>query len=161
MRGSRRRTRKTITSKNNFMKTKDGKNVTIEDITAENYAVPAGEERYYHVKIEVKQYNPKTGQKISRPAIQKFGPKMYRAIVSVQLLKMGYEMEVLHDPTEWEKEQAVRIAQMRAAQDERAERDAAEKREEEKAAMKAEILAELKAAGVIPAEPERTGRRAR
>lgn len=127
---------------------KNGRDLPIEQITSENYVVPSGEEHVYHVKIEVKQFNPKTGERISRPRIQKFGMKTWESSVRDSLRKQGYTMEILHDPNTW-------IAQNRA----QIESLKAQNRESEKAALKAEILAELKASGIIP-EIETTEKKA-
>lgn len=118
---------------------KNGRDLPIEQITSENYVVPSGEEHVYHVKIEVKQFNSKTGERISRPRIQKFGMKTWESSVRDSLRKQGYTMEILHDPNTWIAENRAQIESLKA-----------QKRESEKAALKAEILAELKASGVIP-----------
>lgn len=80
------------------MKTKDGKNVTVDKLTADNYAVPAGEELLYHCVIEVVQYDPKTGVKISKPRVQKFGKKTFETLVQKTLRKQGYTVNILHNP---------------------------------------------------------------
>lgn len=80
------------------MKTKDGKNVTVDKLTADNYAVPAGEELLYHCVIEVVQYDPKTGVKISKPRVQKFGKKTFETFVQKTLRKQGYTVNILHSP---------------------------------------------------------------
>lgn len=135
------------------MKTKDGRDVSVMDLTAENYLVPKGEERTYHVRIEVKQFDPKTGKRISMPRIQKFGKKIWQNNIRLSLRKQGYEFEILHDPVKWEQENAERIAAIKAAKVQ-AQQEAAQKAmAEERERMKAEILAELKAAGVIPGNP--------
>ena len=118
---------------------KNGRDLPIEQITSENYVVPSGEEHVYHVKIEVKQFNSKTGERISRPRIQKFGMKTWESSVRDSLRKQGYTMEILHDPNTWIAENRAQIESLKA-----------QKRESEKAALKAEILAELKASGIIP-----------
>lgn len=118
---------------------KNGRDLPIEQITSENYVVPRGEEMVYHVKIEVKQFNSKTGERISRPRIQKFGMKIWESSVRDSLRKQGYTMEILHDPNTWIAENRAQIESLKA-----------QKRESEKAALKAEILAELKASGIIP-----------
>ena len=79
------------------MRTKDGKNVTVDKLTADNYAVPAGEELLYHCVIEVVQYDPKTGVKISKPRVQKFGKKTFETFVQT-LRKQGYTVNILHNP---------------------------------------------------------------
>ena len=118
---------------------KNGRDLPIEQITSENYVVPSGEEHVYHVKIEVKQFNSKTGERISRPRIQKFGMKTWESSVRDSLRKQGYTMEIIHDPNTWIAENRAQIESLKA-----------QKRESEKAALKAEILAELKASGIIP-----------
>lgn len=86
------------------MLTKDGRDTPIERLTPENYIVPAGEERYYHVVIEVKQFDPKTGRRISKPRVQKFGKKSFDAGIRTSLQKQGYDLLILHDPTAWLRE---------------------------------------------------------
>ena len=127
------------------MLTKDGKDVDIIKIDADNYKVPAGEEYLYHVKIEVKKFNPDSGARMSRPRIQIFGAKEYETTVKNDLVRQGYTLDVLHDPTEWLKQQEA--AKAKAAEETKAA---------EKAALKAEILAELKEAGVIPQSDKKT-----
>ena len=135
------------------MKTKNGENVSVEEITAENYFVPKGEERLFHVKFENVSYNPKTGKKISRPVIQKFGKKMYQSIMERQLKRAGYNIDVLHNPVEWEAQNAAKLAAARAEQ-EKARREAAAKAEAEKTAamesrIRAKLIEELKEAGLL------------
>ena len=127
---------------------KNGRDLPIEQITSENYVVPSGEEHVYHVKIEVKQFNSKTGERISRTRIQKFGMKTWESSVRDSLRKQGYTMEILHDPNTWIAENRAQIESLKA-----------QKRESEKAALKAEILAELKSSGIIP-EIETTEKKA-
>jgi hypothetical protein len=124
---------------------KNGRDLPIEQITSENYVVPRGEEMVYHVKIEVKQFNAKTGERISRPRVQKFGIKTWQGSVRDSLVKQGYTIDVLHDPMDWIVENKARVE---------AEKAAAMKAEKaaEKEAMKAAILEELKAAGIIPSD---------
>lgn len=145
-------------------KTKD---VAITDVTPENYIVPSNEQHLYHCVIEVRKFDSETGKRLSVPRIQKFGKKSFENGISDALKKQGYTITVLHDPNEYVKAQAEEKAARTAAQQKAAEEKAAEEKAaadakaeaeakakaEEKAALKAEILAELKAAGVIPAEP--------
>ena len=149
------------------MLTKDGKDVDIIKIDADNYKVPAGEEHLYHVKIEVKKFNPDSGARMSRPRIQIFGAKEYETTVKNDLVRQGYTLDVLHNPTEWLKQQEAakaKAAEQTAADRKKAaeEKDAAdakaaeETKAAEKAALKAEILAELKEAGVIPQSDKKT-----
>ena len=138
------------------MLTKDGKDVDIIKIDADNYKVPAGEEHLYHVKIEVKKFNPDSGARMSRPRIQIFGAKEYETTVKNDLVRQGYTLDVLHNPTEWLKQQEA--AKAKAAEQTAADRKKAaeETKAAEKAALKAEILAELKEAGVIPQSDKKT-----
>ena len=140
-------------------KTKD---VAIIDVTPENYIVPDNEKHLYHCVIEIKKFDSETGKRLSIPRIQKFGKKGYENSIADNLKKQGYTITVLHDPNEYVKAQAEEKAARTAAQQKAAEEKAAAEakaeaeakaKAEEKAALKAEILAELKAAGVIPAEP--------
>lgn len=97
------------------MITKDGRDIPIKDLTPENYLVPKGEERSYHCVIEVVQYDPKTGKKLSTPRVQKFGKKMFETHVQQSLRKQGYTVTILHDPTEWIKENQAKMEQAAAA----------------------------------------------
>lgn len=120
------------------MKTKNGRDLPIEQITAENYIVPQGEEMTYHCKIEVVQFNSKTGERISKPRIQKFGKKIFETTVLKALKKQGYTVDILHNPTKWIAEQSAKKAE-----------NAKAKRLAEKEQMKQEILAELAALGLL------------
>lgn len=137
------------------MITKDGRDVNLDELTAENYVCPQGEEMSYHAVIEIKQFNPKTGKRISTPQLQIFGKKMWETIVHSSLKKQGYDIKIVHDPRKWIEEYNQKVAAMQAAKVESAKKQ----READKAAMKAEILAELKAAGMLgDAEPKKAGR---
>lgn len=127
------------------MRTKDGHDLPVEKITADNYIVPKGEERFFHAKIEVLQFNPKTGAKISRPTIQVFGPKIYRTIMAKQLKRLGYTIEILHNPDEWLKAKAEKTAALRAEQAKAAKAAADAKRAEEMKAMREELRREMQA----------------
>jgi hypothetical protein len=134
------------------VKVNDGKtkDVAITDVTPENYIVPSNEQHLYHCIIEVRKFDSETGKRLSVPRIQKFGKKSFENGILDALKKQGYTITVLHDPNEYVKAQA----EEKAAADAKAKAEAeAKAKAEEKAALKDEILAELKAAGVIPAEP--------
>lgn len=142
-------------------KTKD---VAITDVTPENYIVPSNEQHLYHCIIEVRKFDSETGKRLSVPRIQKFGKKSFENGILDALKKQGYTITVLHDPNEYMKAKAEADEKAKAekakAAEEKAKADAKAKAEEdakarakEKAALKKEILEELKAAGVIPAEP--------
>ncbi len=128
---------------------KGTKDVPETEVTAENYIVPKGEEGSFHVKQEIPFFDQRTGARRSRPRIQKYGAKEF-ASIRRNLQQQGYVLEVLHDPTEWLKIKAEEKAEKEALTAQRQHELKMQRREEEKAAMKAEIIAELKAAGVIP-----------
>lgn len=124
------------------MITKDGRDTPIDRLTPDNYIVPKGEERAYHAVIEVVQYDPKTGKKLSKPRVQKFGKKTFETSVADSLRKQGYNVTILHDPNVWIKEQ-----QAKAVAKAKADAEAKAKAEQEKfdaavAAAVAKALAE-------------------
>ena len=130
------------------MRTKDGRDLPVLDITADNYIVPQGEEMSVHAKIEVRQFDQKTGKRISTPRIQKFGMKEWQSVMQSSLRKQGYTVEILHDPFKFAQEHAAQVAAAQAAKAKAAQEAAELAAIKEQA--KAELLAELKAAGVIP-----------
>lgn len=125
------------------MITKDGRDTPIEKLTAENYVVPKGEERSYHCVIEVEQFNQKTGERISKPRVQKFGKKIFETHVQASLRKQGYKVTILHDPNEWIK----------------ANQELAEKREKEAAEAKAKAEKEKFDAAVAEAVAKELAKR--
>lgn len=134
------------------------KDVSLLEVTAENYIVPKGEEDTYHCRIEQTQFNPRNGKRLSKPVIQKFDAKMYPSIAR-NLRQQGWDIVVLYDPTSFLEEREAKrqeLANMTYQQRKQAEEN---RKAAEKAALKAEILAELKAAGVLnaPKEPKTTG----
>lgn len=123
------------------------KDVPILEVNAANYIVPKGEEGTVHCRIEQVQFNPNTGVRQSRPRIQKFEPKSWPGIQRI-LRQQGWTIDILYDPMAWlkEKEEKERMSieeRVRLAQEAEAKK---------KAALKAEILAELKEAGIIKSE---------
>lgn len=131
------------------MITKDGRDLPIEKLTAENYIVPKGEEKDYHAVIEVREFDRKTGRRLSVPRVQKFGRKAFENHIQASLRKQGYDITILHNPNDWIKENQAKLeAQAKAKADAQAKASKAEK-EAEKAAMKAEIIAELKSEGLL------------
>lgn len=74
------------------------KDVDILNVTPENYIVPENEKHIYHCKIEIVQFNPKNGARLSRPRIQKFGKKMFENNIQHNLAKQGYSVEILYNP---------------------------------------------------------------
>ena len=114
------------------MITKDGRDTKIENLTPENYIVPKGEEKYYHVVLEIENYDRKTGKKLSKAYVQKIGRKIFETHVQASLVRQGYKMTILHNPTEWLKEQQAKAA-------EKAKADAEAKAEAEKAKFDAAV----------------------
>lgn len=127
------------------MITKDGRDTPIEKLTPENYIVPKGEEMDYHAVIEVRQFDPKTGNRISKPRVQKFGKKIFEAHVVDSLRKQGYTVTILHDPNVWFKEQVEKAEQQAKEQAEAKAKAEQEKFDAAVAAAVAKVLAEQKA----------------
>lgn len=69
----------------------------LEKVTAETYVCPKGEEKRYHVKMEIVRFDPGTGDKISTARIMKFGIKTFKNLATA-MKKQGYTMTILHDP---------------------------------------------------------------
>lgn len=134
------------------MITKDGRDTRIEDLTAENYIVPKGEERFYHCIIEVVQYDAKTGKKLSKPRVQKFGKKTFESIVEASLKKQGYSLTILHDPNEWMKKHKAEAEAAAKAQAEAKAKAEQEKFDAAVAAAVAKALAEEKKKKTAKAE---------
>ena len=106
------------------------------------------ERHAFHARIEIKQFNASTGERLSKPIIQKFGAKGFKDVLD-GLQRQGYTVDVLYDPTDFlaqrRKARAAyqnNIAAVRAQQI--ADQQAAEM-EALKAEMRKELLAEMKA----------------
>lgn len=127
------------------------KDVPILEVNAANYIVPQGEEGTYHCRIEQQQFNPQDGRRLSRPRIQKFEAKSFPS-VKRNLLQQGWTLDVLYDPTDYLNKLKVQAQQTLAERQRLAEEAKAKEREAMKEALKAELLAELKEAGVIKSE---------
>ena len=134
-----------------------GKDVAVGELTPDTYKVPAGEERLYHCIIEVVQYDPKTGKKISKPRVQKFGRKTFETTVYKTLKKQGYAITILHDPKGIEE-----TAAKKKAENEKAKFDAAveAKVKEVIASMQAEADAKAKAEAEKKAAEEAEAKKA-
>lgn len=128
------------------MITKEGRDLPIEKLTPENYIVPKGEERFYHVVIEVEQFDQKTGKRLSRPRVQKFGKKMFEAHILASLRKQGYKVTVLHNPNEWLKDYQAKATQAAKEQAEAKAKAEQERFDAAVAAAVAKALAEREAA---------------
>lgn len=137
-------------------KTKD---VGLLDVTPENFIVPKGEENCYHCRIEVVKFHGETGERLSKPCIQVFGKKYFETFGLHDLRNQGFRVDILHDPNVWEAANKEKIEANKRAKAETEAKAAAEAKAAEREQMKAEIIAELKAAGVIPEETKRPGRK--
>lgn len=80
------------------MLTREGKNLPLTEITAENYLVEDNERGFYHCRLERKLFDGATGERLSRPSIQKFDAKGFAGLYR-NLVESGYDVKVLHDPT--------------------------------------------------------------
>lgn len=85
-----------------IIKLSDGrvKDVPVTQVTAENYIVPENEKHLFHVIIEVRKFNPETGERLSKPRVQKFGRKAFLQNVRKNLIKQGYTITILHEAEE-------------------------------------------------------------
>lgn len=130
------------------VKTETGriKDVGILEVTPENFICPSNERNMYHCRIEIKKFNPETGERLSKPRIQVFGKKFFETFGLHNLRKQGYTVDILHDPNQFVKADRERIAA-----EERAKAEA--EKEAERQAIRAQILEELKAEGKLK-EPE-------
>ena len=124
------------------------KDVPITEVTKENYIVPRGEEDTYHCRIEQKQFDQRSGRRLSRPRIRKFEPKMYPAIAR-NLRQQGWDIEVLYDPTEFLKDKELKRQEMENLTYNELMELAAKRKAAERKALKDEIIAELRAAGML------------
>ena len=70
----------------------------LTEITAENYLVEDNERGFYHCMLERKLFDGATGERLSRPFIQKFDAKGFAGLYRT-LVESGYDVEVLHNPT--------------------------------------------------------------
>lgn len=117
-----------------LVKTKDGKkDVALTEVTPDNYIVDDNEKGLYHYLIEQKQFDPKTGKRLSVPRIQKTGPKMFDSVTRPNLANHGFDIEVLHDPNKW------------LAKNQEKESELAKQREEASLAKKQEAEAKAEA----------------
>src|SRR5690606_3708736 len=136
------------------MQTKTGRDLPIEEVTKDNYIVPAGEEKVFHARIEDKKFDSNTGKRQSIPRIQKFGSKSFNTILA-NLKKQGYTVDILHDPSTFLAEQKKQQAEQAAERVQKVKEAAVAKNAKEleaiKAELRAELLAELKGDAKAPA----------
>lgn len=118
------------------------KDVQLSEVTKENYIVPKGEETLYHVIQEVKSFDQKTGKRLSKPVLQKYDAKVW-VQQRKALVGWGYDLTVVHDPSEYNK----KLADEREKNAEEKRRMAVEaeqkRREDERNALKEELRKEL------------------
>lgn len=138
-------------------KTKD---VSIIEVTPENYIVPDNEKHLYHVVQEIRKFSSEDGRRLSIPRIQKYGKKGWETSIETNIKKQGYSITVLHNPNEWLKEKEIKDAENSKIKAEAKAKAESEAKQAEKDKLKAEILEELKASGIIPSK-ENTSKRGR
>ena len=131
------------------------KDVPILEVTAENYIVPKGEEGTYHCRIEQVNFDQRTGKRLSKPIVQKFEPKMFDTIVR-NLKQQGWTIDILHNPTEYLAEQEAKAKELQEMTNKQRKEAAEQAKRAEREALKKEILAELKDAGLLK-EPKTNG----
>lgn len=139
------------------MITKDNQDLPILQITPENYVVPAGEELYYHAKMEIKSFDQHTGERLSHPFIQKFAAIDFEEGMMHTLRQQGYDIVILHDPKEWKQKKAEEKAQKLAEKAAEAKAEAEAEAEAYKEKLKAEIRQELMAEVQAQVEAEKKG----
>lgn len=130
------------------------KDVSILEVTPENYIVPKGEENTYHCRIEQRQFDASTGRRLSVPRIQKFEAKMF-PMLQRTLKQQGWKVEILYDPTDYNREQEAEEQERRELTLKQRKELEEKRKKQEREKMKAEILAELKEAGVIAKETKK------
>lgn len=94
------------------------KDVDLLEVTKENYIVPEGEKKVYHVLIEQRKFDPNTGKRLSRPRIQKFGKKMFESLIQRNLPMQGYTLDILWNPNTYlqqlEEQKKIKAAEQKA-----------------------------------------------
>ena len=136
------------------MMTKDGRDTAIAGLTPQNYIVPKGEEMSYHCVIEVTQFDPKTGKRLSVPRVQKFGKKTFETNVRDTLRKQGFTVTILHNPTEWLEKHKAELEERAKEQAEAMAKAEKEKFDAAVAAAVAKELAKMEKKPGRPAKPE-------
>lgn len=127
------------------MITKDNKDLSVLEITPENYLVPRGEERFYHVKMEIRSFDQHTGERLSHPFIQKFTRVDFEGGMMSLLRQQGYDMVILHDPKVWMEQHAAELNKSKAQKEAEAKAKAEAEKEALKEQIRKELLAEMKA----------------
>lgn len=130
------------------------KDVPLLEVTPENYIVPKGEENTYHCRIEQRQFDASTGRRLSVPRIQKFEAKMF-PMLQRTLKQQGWTVEILYDPTDYNREKEAEEQERRELTLKQRKELEEQRKRQEREKMKAEILAELKEAGIIAKETKK------
>lgn len=75
------------------------KSINLDTITAEEYVqyVSEKEKESFHCRVERKQFDATTGERLSHPELVKYDKNEFN-MVKHNLLNMGYEVVVLYDP---------------------------------------------------------------
>lgn len=97
----------------------------LDQLNESNYVCPQDEVELYHVIQEVKEFNPKTGQRISVPMLQKYKRKTFELDILPRLPRLGYTLRIVFDPVKYEStiSEAGRAAKLAARAEEKMKAD--------------------------------------
>lgn len=117
----------------------------LDQLNESNYVCPQDEVKLYHVIQEVKEFNPKTGQRISVPVLQKYKRKTFELDILPRLPRLGYTLRVVFDPVKYEStiSEARRAAELAARAEAKMKADE-ELREQIRREEAAKLRAKLK-----------------
>lgn len=117
----------------------------LDQLNEGNYVCPQDEVKLYHVIQEVREFNPKTGQRISVPVLQKYKRKTFELDILPRLPRLGYTLRVVFDPVKYEStiSEARRAAELAARAEAKMKADE-ELREQIRREEAAKLRAELK-----------------
>ncbi|WAX07418.1 hypothetical protein BF702P1_00043 [Bacteroides phage BF702P1] len=117
----------------------------LDQLNESNYVCPQDEVKLYHVVQEVKEFNPKTGQRISVPVLQKYKRKTFELDILPRLPRLGYTLRIVFDPVKYEStiSEARRAAELAARAEAKMKADE-ELREQIRREEAAKLRAELK-----------------
>lgn len=117
----------------------------LDQLDESNYVCPQDEVELYHVVQEVKEFNPKTGQRISVPVLQKYKRKTFELDILPRLPRLGYTLRIVFDPVKYEStiSEARRAAELAARAEAKMKADE-ELREQIRREEAAKLRAELK-----------------
>nr|UVY16966.1 MAG: hypothetical protein [Bacteriophage sp.] len=117
----------------------------LDQLNESNYVCPQDEVKLYHVVQEVKEFNPKTGQRISVPVLQKYKRKTFELDILPRLPRLGYTLRIVFDPVKYEStiSEARRAAGLAARAEAKMKADE-ELREQIRREEAAKLRAELK-----------------